>query len=135
MKGFSKNFTKIQNWSTLRNSSLIGKGVGDSKENYTFLDQLSKSEISMLYEVKLKKTGELRSIKIIKKGDHSMSTEKAIITEIELLETIDHPNILKIYEFYDCPENICIIGELGRGGPLSKCIKKIINESETVKAH
>ena len=64
-----------------------------------------------------------------------MSTEKAIITEVELLETIDHPNILKIYEFYDCPENICIIGELGRGGPLSKCIKKIINESETVKAH
>ena len=125
MKGFSKNLTKIQNWSTLRNSSLIGKGVGDPKEKYTFLDQLSKSETSMLYKVKLKKTGELRSIKIIKKGDHSMSTEKAIITEIELLETIDHPNILKIYEFYDCPENICIIGELGRGGPLSKCIKKI----------
>ena len=53
----------------------------------------------MLYKVKLKKTGELRSSKIIKKGDHSMSTEKAIITEIELLETIDHPNILKYMNF------------------------------------
>ena len=56
MKGFSKNLTKIQNWSTLRNSSLIGKGVGAPKEKYTFLDQLSKSETSMLYKEKLKKT-------------------------------------------------------------------------------
>ena len=65
MKGFSKNLTKIQNWSTLKNSSLIGKGVGAPKEKYTFLDQLSKSETSMLYKVKLKKTGELLFIGII----------------------------------------------------------------------
>ena len=55
MKGFSQKSTKKQNWSTLKNSSLIGKGVGDPKEKYDFLEQLSKTETTMLYKVKLKK--------------------------------------------------------------------------------
>ena len=43
--------------------------------------------------------------------------------------------MLKIFEFYDCPEHICIISELGKGGSLSKSLNNLVKESEVVKAH
>ena len=98
------------------------------------MEQIGAGTFGVVYKAKIKKTGELRAIKIIKKQKDSIAYEKNIIREIELLESIDHPNMIKIYEFYDCPEYICIVSELGKGGSLANNLNTILNESETVKA-
>ena len=132
--GFSKKTTMNEIWNNLEQSSIIGKGKGNPRDKYQFMEQIGAGTFGVVYKAKIKKTGELRAIKIIKKQKDSIAYEKNIIREIELLESIDHPNIIKIYEFYDCPEYICIVSELGKGGSLANNLNTILNESETVKA-
>lgn len=121
-------------WNSLENSSLIGKGEGNPKEKYEFISEVGKGSFGVVYKAKLKKTGDLRAIKIIKKSDNSVSVTKKLIREIELLENSDHPNIIKIYEFYNCPDYVCIVSDFGKGGSLANSLNQIIKESETTKA-
>ena len=48
-----------------------------------------------------------------------------IQNEIEILSSLDHPNIVKIYEYFETKENFYIVMELIRGKPLFKQIKKL----------
>lgn len=41
-----------------------------------------------------------RAIKIVKKSKLHYKEEKRFFQEIEILKNLDHPNILKIYGFY-----------------------------------
>ena len=45
--------------------------------------------------------------------------------EVEILNKLDHPNILRIYEVYQCPKRFYIVSELLTGGEL---FDQMINE-------
>jgi len=47
-----------------------------------------------------KKTGKVRAVKIIKKDTMNKNEMKLLETEINILKTMDHPNIVKLYEAY-----------------------------------
>ena len=51
---------------------------------------------------------------------------------MELLRQIDHPNIIKLYEVYECDRLICLVTELMEGGELFDQIveKKYFKEEE-----
>jgi calcium-dependent protein kinase len=53
-----------------------------------------------------------RALKIISKRFLPKDKLKRIYYEIELLKNLDHPNIIKIYEFFEDSEKICFILEL-----------------------
>ena len=38
--------------------------------------------------------------------------------EIVILQTLDHPNVLKLYEYFEDSKNVYLITELCRGGEL-----------------
>ena len=135
IKGMNKGEHLNAIWASLDKSSTVGKGVGNPKEKYEFIEQIGLGTFEQVFKVKIKKSGDLRAMKVIKKQDHSISFEKSVVHEIEMLESVDHPNVLKVFEFYDCPEHICIVSELGEGGSLSQCLDTIVKESEIVKAH
>jgi calcium-dependent protein kinase len=59
-----------------------------------------------------------RAIKIVKKSKLHYKEEKKFFQEIEILKNIDHPNILKIYGFYQDSDKFYIINELCEGGEL-----------------
>lgn len=63
-------------------------------------------------------SGLKRAIKFIQKEDLSESEKNRLVTEVEILKTIDHPNIIKIFEFYEDEENFYIVTELCTGGEL-----------------
>ena len=65
--GFSKKITINEIWNDLEQSSLIGKGKGNPRDKYQFLEQIGEGSFGVVYKAKIKKTGELRAIKIIKK--------------------------------------------------------------------
>ena len=59
-------------------------------------------------------------MKIVKKkAKHSKEEEKEILNEANILKTMDHPNIVKIFEFYSNEENFSIIMENCKGGSLA----------------
>ena len=72
-----------------------------------------------------KKTGQLRAMKLIKKS------KEFNLDEIENLMLLNHPNILKLYEYYyDEEENIYIITEYIRGEELFNKIQEVVHFSE-----
>lgn len=50
--------------------------------------------------------------KIDKELFGSALSREALLKEIDILKTLDHPNILKIYEFYEDKRYLYIITEL-----------------------
>ena len=52
-----------------------------------------------VYEAINKKTNEKRAIKVVDKSTVNKEEEADILSEIEVLKQLDHPNIMKIYEF------------------------------------
>ena len=54
---------------------------------------------SQVFRVKNEITDSIRAMKLIKKEGISEDDEKEIINEINILRKIDHPNILKLFEF------------------------------------
>jgi serine/threonine protein kinase len=48
----------------------------------------------------------------------SEQEKESINTEIEILKLIDHPNIVKLYDVFECEKFICLVIELMRGGEL-----------------
>ena len=63
-------------------------------------------------------------MKIISKDDLMQEAEKRIKNEIEVLKTLDHPNILKVYEFLDNENYYYVVEELCTGGELFERITK-----------
>lgn len=52
-----------------------------------------------MYKAVHKKTGEIRSIKLIEKMNVEEEREGELFSEVKVLKKMDHPNIMKIYEF------------------------------------
>jgi len=50
-------------------------------------------------------------MKIIRKGDVSAEYVKSLLNEIDILKQMDHPNIVKLYEFYQDKLNFYLITE------------------------
>ena len=48
----------------------------------------------------------------------SQQEKESINTEIEILKLIDHPNIVKLYDVFECEKFICLVIELMGGGEL-----------------
>ena len=54
-------------------------------------------------------TDNIVAIKVIEKVQENMIDDLEIQNEINILKTLSHPNIVKIYEFCDSPINYYII--------------------------
>jgi calcium-dependent protein kinase len=63
---------------------------------------------------------EERAIKFIDKAMLSKEEEAALIVEVTVLAEMDHPNIVRINDFYDEKYNYCIVTEIVSGGELFK---------------
>mmetsp|Transcript_18431 Transcript_18431/g.33032 ORF Transcript_18431/g.33032 Transcript_18431/m.33032 type:complete len:424 (+) Transcript_18431:71-1342(+) len=66
-----------------------------------------------------KKTGSKRAIKIINKDRIARSTDKKrILKEIKILQRLDHPNIIKLFEVVDSKRNIFLVMDYIPNGEL-----------------
>ena len=75
-------------------------------------------------------------MKIIKKTNiKTQDDEQKFLKEIEILIKIDHPNIIKIYEYYTDDVNFLLITEFIGGGDLYTVITKFSRFSEETAAN
>ena len=110
---------KIKNLVTLINSK--------PEDNYKIICKLGKGSFGSVFKVKHKITGEIRAMKIIKNtsvDDRLGVNNVKFLKEIQVLKELDHPNIIKIFEYYLDNKNHYIITELLTGGELYETIIK-----------
>lgn len=99
-------------------SKLVIQKRGAILDRYNELEELGKGAYGVVKKVRDKSNNEIRAMKIVKKGNFSEVEATALISEIDLLKKLDHPNILKIFEFYQDESFYYVVTELCSGGEL-----------------
>ena len=109
--------------------NLITKSGKNVFDTYEKICQLGTGAFGTVYKVKRKNAGFnsiIRALKEISKEKMNNNEEGSLElkNEIEILKTIDHPNIMKIYEFFEDENNIYLINEYCGGGDVAKMHNK-----------
>lgn len=102
-----------------------GVFIQENQQSFHEVYQLSSGNIGKgLYgEVRLcihKKLNLQRAVKIIRKDSHSQENiDKAwILREVEIFKTLDHPGVLRLYEFFESFDKYYLVMEYFDGGDL-----------------
>ena len=64
------------------------------------------------------KTGEAFAIKIINKSSLTQDEKESLDNELKIMGMVDHPNIVRVEEYYECNGLVFIVMELMEGGEL-----------------
>lgn len=99
-------------------SKFVTEAKGDIQDRYLVQAVIGKGAYGEVRMVKDKITHDLRAMKVIPKESCSGTSSAAINNEIQVLKSLDHPNIIKIYEFYQDDINYYLITEFCSGGEL-----------------
>ena len=103
----------------LTNSTIIGENTTDPENDYKKLHQLGQGTYGSVFEIQNRTTDIIRAMKVVKKNTkRSAEEEKEILHEENILRTMDHPNIVKIFEFYSNKTSYSIVTELCSQGEL-----------------
>ena len=60
--------------------------------------------------------GSVRAAKKIRKSDLDAKEHERLFNEVSILQSLDHPNIVKLFEVYDMKDQYVLIMELCEGG-------------------
>ena len=101
---------------------IISKNELNVRDVYEFKSELGEGGYGKVYLVRHKKMDQLRAMKII--SVNSKNQDEKTDEEIELLKKLDHPNIVKLFEYFSDDDKYYLITEYCRGGDLSEIIKK-----------
>jgi len=102
-------------------------------EEYEPVGQLGEGGYGQVYLVRHKKMNLLRAMKVI--PVKSKTSGEKTDEEIELLRQLDHPNIVKLFEYFSDNDKYYLITEYCKGGDLFDLIKKKKRFSELSAAY
>ena len=98
---------------------LVEKSSKSPFDYYTIISKIKESFNDEVLKVKNIITGYDCVMKqIIKRHNTTITEEMEIINEIEMMKKLDHPNLIKIFQFFSTPESYFIIMENCEGGEL-----------------
>lgn len=117
----------------VKTSNLIMKRNQSPWENYKEICDLGAGTFGIVKKVLLNTTRVLRAMKVIPKSNILEGIDNStVISEINILRKLDHPNIMKIFEFYEDDENFYLISEYCDQGDLLGKMNKLHFMSEVV---
>ncbi|EAY06084.1 STE family protein kinase [Trichomonas vaginalis G3] len=91
-------------------------------KDLTFLDFVGKGAFSTVYRVKMNDTGEIYALKKIKYAE-TQEQLKVIVNEIDCMNTLRHPNVLRLYNVFYQSGAIHIIMPYINGLTLAEALK------------
>ena len=97
--------------------------------HYKILSFLGEGSYGKVFKAREMKTGRIIAVKKIFIGD-SQSKYKKTIKEINLLKNLDHPNIVKYYDYFQEEDYVYLMMEFLEGCTLKQYIQKNDNISE-----
>ena len=116
----------------IEKSNFIGTHIENIEKHYKFLKELGHGSYGKVFRIQNIITGDIYACKKLDKK--LIKSKKRINTEIDLLRTTDHPNIIKLYEIYEDMTSLYLVMEECNGGELFqqlvKNAKNHINFSE-----
>jgi calcium-dependent protein kinase len=122
----------------LTKQTLIKFNPGLIQNHYKILNILGQGSFGTVYKCHYKLTGEERAIKLINKKDVQKMEglqEDDLPNELKIHCLIDHPHIIKTFEYFKDSKNYYIVVEYMEGGSLIQKLKqlKFIDEKTVSK--
>ena len=102
------------------------KQVGSLKDYFTIIKTLGSNEMGTLFEVIENKTHQTRIIRELSKSSSFYAND--IFQEMSILSSLDHPNILKVYQIIETSKRYYIVLEHIEGGTLISKIQRTCDE-------
>ena len=100
--------------------NVIFKKSGNPFQDYEILEKLGQGSFGQVFKVKNKYNNCIRAMKQIDKSFIKNFEESEVGKEIEILKKLNHPYIMKLYEYYKNEEILFLISELCNEGDLQK---------------
>ena len=117
----------------INTKNIIRKVSGNPFDNYKILQKLGHGTFGQVFKIMQKQTGNIRAMKIIPKNNLRPGfTDKDIVHEITIMKNLDHPHIIKLYEFYIDDYNYYLINEYCTEGDLSEKMAKLKSLPEQI---
>ncbi|KAI7872631.1 kinase-like domain-containing protein [Mucor mucedo] len=104
-------------------------GIGD----YTFIRQVGQGKFSKVMLSYHCLTRKQVAVKIIDKRVHDYRVMSRLVREISLMEVLEHPNIVRLYETYETTDSLYLVMEYVEGFNLDEYLQQKggrINEAE-----
>ena len=110
--------------------TLITQKFGDPDKYYKKIKDLECGSYGSVYKAKNLIMDNIVAIKTIEKVQDNMIDDMEIKNEINILKSLSHPNIVKIYEFFDTALHYYIVTEYCKKGELFSYITNEYNERQ-----
>lgn len=109
--------------------TFVRKNPAPAESVYTFGDKLGEGSFGIVHSVTHRISGEKRVCKKIAKlkGKSGMTVDE-IIAEIESMAMLDHPNVIKVYEYFEDKDSVSQIMEPCYGGELQDRIDDVFKK-------
>lgn len=109
------------------------KKTGNIRDNYRFLKRIGNGSFSEVYLCEHRVSKHRRCVKAV--FWDKISNKENLLQEIEVLKELDHPHILRIYEYYITARHVYIVSEYLEGGEMFDRISKMekVNEMEIAR--
>jgi len=100
------------------------------EKKYAVIKKLGEGTYGEVLEVELRATGARRAVKIIPRSN-KRGRDEQFRTEIEIVKELSHPNVMKLFEFFEDEFRYFLVMELYNGGELFNLIEKSFRFAET----
>eukprot|EP00397_Hematodinium_sp_SG-2012_P015195 GEMP01015468.1.p1 GENE.GEMP01015468.1~~GEMP01015468.1.p1 ORF type:complete len:829 (+),score=161.69 GEMP01015468.1:126-2612(+) len=121
--------TREENGNVMCVTKAIAMKTGDPYEFYEMLSSLGKGTFGEVYKAQNRATHEMVAIKKLSKVISPMAPE-FLEREITSLKSLDHPHIVKLYEYFDYSNDIFLVMDLCTGGTLLQTMQANRNLAE-----
>jgi len=98
----------------------IRRRNGTMQSHYNMLEELGAGTCGLVRKVECKKTKAQRVVKVVDK-QRAMDSGlplKVIMEEVDKLKTLDHPNLLRLFEYFVDDQALYLVTDLMAGGVL-----------------
>lgn len=112
--------TRQQDEVLINSNILVSQAQGNPFDYYTKESILGEGSFGVVYKVRNSSLKIDRAMKEIKRNPkhYSKESEVEVMNEINILKQMDHPNIVKIFEFFLQPNAFYLVTEFCSGGEL-----------------
>lgn len=98
---------------------LLHRPTRSFAKHYRKGQKLGEGGFGSVFRCQNRASDDMRAVKVIPKG-HVQKDMEYVHTEIEAMVRLDHPNIVKMFDFFEERSNILVVIELCAGGDFGK---------------